>query len=134
MNKFLAIGVGLLISAFANVSLAEGYEKIIGVGIALEQKSEKAFVVKELVTNSPAARIGKIQVGDMITEIKSLPTTAWERVYGKKLEDVVAAIRGPLGVPVELKVYRPGDHGITEVVLVREELDMPSTDALTDGI
>ncbi len=132
MNKFLAIGFGALLSA--SVSLAESYEKVIGVGLAIEQKSEKAFVIKELVENSPAARLGKIQVGDMITEIKSLPTTNWERVYGKKLEDVIAMIRGPLGVPVELKIYHPADHAITPVVLIREELDMPSTDALTDGI
>lgn len=131
MNKLLAIGCGVLVAAFANLASAEDFGKISGVGLAIEQKSEKAFVIKEIIANSPAAKLGGIEVGDMITEVKSLPTSAWERVYGKKLEEVIAAIRGPVGIPCELKIYKPGDHSVTPVVLVREELEMPDTNGLT---
>ncbi|OQW50396.1 MAG: hypothetical protein A4S09_00980 [Proteobacteria bacterium SG_bin7] len=129
MNKLLAIGFGMLLAA--NLASAEDLGKITGVGLAIEQKSERAFVIKDIVANSPAARLGGIEVGDMITEIKSLPTSNWERVYGKKLEEVVAQIRGPVGIPCEIKIYKPADHSITPITLIREELEMPDTNGLS---
>lgn len=131
MNKLLAIGCGLLLTAFANLASAEDFEKISGVGLAIEQKSERAFVITGIVTNSPAARLGGIEVGDMITAVKSSPTSDWERVYGKKLEEVVGQIRGPAGTPCELKIYKPADHSITPITLIREELEMPDTNGLS---
>jgi C-terminal processing protease CtpA/Prc len=134
MNKILAIGSALLVAAFTNIAAAESYDKIIGVGLGIEKKSEKAFVIESVVENSPAAKNGTIQVGNMITEIKATPDAQFERVYGKSLEDVIMAIRGEVGVPVGLKIYNPADHAITEVELVREELDVEGNDgeALTE--
>ncbi len=131
MNKLFAIGCSVLVTAFTTIVSAQDFEKISGVGLAIEQKTERAFVVTGVIPNSPAARLGGIEVGDMITEVKSLPTSNWERVYGKKLEEVIAQIRGPAGVPCELKIYKPADHSITPVTLVREELEMPDTNGLS---
>ncbi len=122
MNKVLAIGIGVI---FAGLTSATSFaDTIIGVGLVLEKKTEKAFVITEIVPNSPAATAGKIEIGDMITEVQTSPDAAWERVYGKTLEEVVALIRGPLSVAVGIKTYHPADHAITELSLVRGEIEV----------
>lgn len=126
MNKLLAFGLGIIFAGFTSVQAqAHNFDKIVGVGLVLEKKSDKAFVIIDIVPNSPAATIGKIEIGDMITAYQSQPDMAWERVYGKSLEEVVMMIRGPLSVPVGLRIYHPADHSNTEISLVRGEIEIP---------
>lgn len=126
MNKLLTLGLSLIFVSLTSAnSYAHNYEKIVGVGLVLEKKSDKAFVVIDIIPNSPAATIGKIEIGDMITAYQSLPDMQWERVYGKSLEEVVMMIRGPLSVPVGLRIYHPADHANTEITLVRGEIEIP---------
>ncbi|MDZ4662223.1 MAG: PDZ domain-containing protein [Pseudomonadota bacterium] len=130
MNKVLAIGFGFLLAGFTSAQASvHSFDKIIGVGLVIVKQSEKAFVIQEIVPNSPAATIGKIEIGDMITAVQTSPDTTWERVYGKSLEDVVAMIRGPLSTPVGLKIYHPADHAITEISLIRGEIEVPNEES-----
>ena len=126
MNKVLAIGCGILLAGFTSATAFA--DTIVGVGLVLEKKTEKAFVITEVIPNSPAATTGKIEVGHMITEVQTSPDAAWERVYGKTLEEVVAMIRGELSVAVGIKTYNPADNAITEMSIVRGEIEVQNKD------
>lgn len=127
MNKVIAISLGILLNTFTAQASVDAFEKVIGVGIAIEKKSEKAFVVVEVIKNTPAAKSGRVAPGQMIIGIQPQPNSAWERPYGKTLEEVVNMIRGPAGTPVGLKVYNPADHATEDVILMREEIEVTST-------
>lgn len=123
MKSILALGLAVLINT-AIVQQTQAEEgKVVGIGVAIEQKNGKAIVIKEIIANSPASKSELIRVGDFITEVKSNPEAEWVTTYGKTLEEVTQMIRGDVGVAVGLKVYHPDTHGVDEVSIVRAEIE-----------
>ncbi len=62
-------------------------------------------------------------VGDIIVAAKSLPTSAVVDVRSLSLPDIVALIRGQIGVPVEI-TYTRGQSGMTVLSIVREKFEV----------
>lgn len=122
----MAIGVMLLAAALlTSVSEAqEGYkvESIVGIGATLEKLEDGTVRVNRLIPKAPAERFGLV-AGDLILQVKSLPTTASVSVINMALPDVVALIRGPVGVPVEILVKR-GTIAEAVIVIVREKFEV----------
>jgi C-terminal processing protease CtpA/Prc len=103
------IGVCFLISSLfvSNVHAQEIYktETIVGIGATLEKLADGSVQIIGLIPNSPAEHSGLVK-GDLIMEVKSLPNSPVVDVRSLPLADVVALIRGPVGVPVEISFVR----------------------------
>ncbi len=126
MKSILALGlVALLNTAVVQQTQAEE-TKIVGIGVAIEQKNGKAIVVKDVIPNSPASKSELLHVGDFITEVQATPEAEWIVTYDKTLEEVTNLIRGEVGVPVGLKVYHPDTHVVDELSIIREEIEVPA--------
>lgn len=70
-----------------------------GIGASL-RKTDKGIELRNVMPKKPAARAG-LEAGDVILGVDGTP------VGQKRLKDVVKAIRGRAGKPVELRVKRP---------------------------
>lgn len=120
------IGLCLLATTlFTSGAFAQNLYKIetmVGIGATLEKLANGTVQVDALIPNAPAERIG-MAVGDIITEVKSLPTTTFVDVRKLTLPDIVELIRGPIGVPVELSVTR-GSSKPMEVSIIREKFEV----------
>jgi C-terminal processing protease CtpA/Prc len=97
-------------------------ESIVGIGATLEKLPDGTVQVDALIPNAPAEHSG-LAVGDIIVEVKSLPTSAAVDVRRLSLHDIVALIRGQIGVPVEIS-YMRGQAGPTVLTIVREKFDI----------
>lgn len=111
-----------LLFALMSPAFAQTDAKVIGVGLVLEENAGR-FFVNQLVPGSPAERSGAIRAGDEIHEIRTDSRSEWSEVKGLTLGQVVQLIRGPLGVPVGLRL-RSASGQTHEVDLIREELDL----------
>src|SRR5471030_391445 len=80
-----------------------------GIGCLLETRGDYT-VVREVVTGSPAAKSGKIKVGDRIIAVAKDDTAQMTDVMGWRIDDVVALIRGPKGSRVRVSIL-PVDAG-----------------------
>lgn len=82
---------------------------LVGIGATLQSRDEYT-TIRELVPGGPAARSGKLNIGDRIIGVgqgeKSVPT----EVIGWRIDDVVALIRGAKDTVVLLDVL-PADAG-----------------------
>ncbi len=97
-------------------------ESMVGIGATLEKLPDGTVQVDALIPKAPAERIG-IAVGDIIHEVKSLPTNSFVDVRNFSFEDTVALIRGPIGVPVTLSITRGGSN-LVEIAIVRETFEV----------
>lgn len=84
-----------------------------GVGMAVETRGNRT-VVTEVYEDSPARR-GGVRAGDIIAAVDGKPVAGW------KLDAVVAAVRGPEGTTVRLRLVRPGE-GQRTVTLTRARI------------
>lgn len=117
----------MLLAATLLMSVSEAQESykvesIVGIGAVLEKLEDGTIRVNKLIPKAPAERSGLV-VGDLILQVKSLPTTAAVSVINMALPDVVALIRGPVGVPVELLVKR-GAIAEAVIPIVREKFEV----------
>ncbi len=72
-----------------------------GIGITVERTEDKKIMIRAVQDGSPSSKAG-IQIGDEILAIDG------ESMVGRPLSDVVAKLRGAVGVPVSVTVQRPG--------------------------
>jgi C-terminal processing protease CtpA/Prc len=88
-------------------------EPMIGIGVALSMDpvSEKPMV-NMVFPNSPAAKAG-LPVGAAIEKINGMATV------GKTIEECIAKIRGPEGIPVLLEYLDPATEKSIKVMIVR---------------
>ena len=97
-----------------------------GIGAVLQARDEYTQV-REVVPGGPAARSGKIQVGDRIVAIGQDTSGAMVDVIGWRLDDVVNRIRGKKDTIVRLEIL-PGDSGLDGkheiVTLVRKKVSI----------
>jgi carboxyl-terminal processing protease len=96
-----------------------------GVGLTVEEEGSK-FLVTEVMPQGPADLAG-VRPQDRIVGIDGVPTA------GKSQEAVVDALRGPVGRPVELAVYRPGLGQEREFRIKRRLIVVPTVTAARDG-
>ncbi|MFC5739938.1 carboxy terminal-processing peptidase [Dyella tabacisoli] len=97
-----------------------------GIGAVLQQRDEY-IVVREVVPAGPAAKSGKIHVGDRIVAIGQGADGAMIDVIGWRVDDVVKKIRGKKDTTVRLEVL-PADAGVDgkhEVIsMVRQKVSI----------
>lgn len=103
---------------------------LVGVGLMLEEE-EGALIVRGVLPDSPAARVGSIQENDRVVGIAAGDDTDEIRFEGKPLEEAVQMIRGPEGTTVRLLV-QTGDDEPRVVELTRAALNTPRPEAEED--
>ncbi|MEN0059523.1 MAG: PDZ domain-containing protein [Bdellovibrio sp.] len=120
------IGLFFLFSSLfiSSVHAQEAYktETIVGIGATLEKLEDGSIQIMGLIPNSPAEHSG-LAKGDFIIEVKSLPNSQVVDVRNLPLVDVVALIRGPVGVPVEISFVR-GNSEPTVLSIIRAVIEV----------
>ncbi len=90
-----------------------------GIGITVNMRSGRLVVVSPL-PGTPAHRAG-IRAGDIITEVEGQSTE------GISLNGAVKKLQGPVGRPVTVKVFHPGEAAQPrEVKMVRQLIKAPT--------
>jgi C-terminal processing protease CtpA/Prc len=92
------------------------------IGATLQKLEDGAVQIIGVIPRSPAEYSG-LAKGDLIIEVKSLPDSPVYDVRSLPLPEVVALIRGPLGVPVEISFVR-GDSQATVISIIREVIEL----------
>ena len=95
-----------------------------GVGISLGYK-DKTLAVMTALINTPAERAG-VKSGDLILRISDSSKKVDKDTTGITLADAVDLIRGPVGSKVTLKMFREGQKETSDVILIRENIVVPS--------
>jgi carboxyl-terminal processing protease len=97
-----------------------------GIGAVLQQR-EEYIQVREVVPAGPAAKSGKIHVGDRIAAVGQGASGPMVDVIGWRVDDVVKLIRGKKGTTVRLEIL-PADVGLDGkhelVTLVRQKVSI----------
>jgi C-terminal processing protease CtpA/Prc len=124
MKKIIVLYI-LATTVFTSVAYAQeayGTETLIGIGATLEKQADGTILVDALISNAPAEHAG-LAIGDIIEEVKSLPNGAFVSIHNLPLDSIVALIRGPLGVPVEI-LFTRGNSEPIDLSIVREKFDV----------
>jgi carboxyl-terminal processing protease len=82
---------------------------LVGIGAVLQERDDMT-VIRELVPGGPAARSGKLKVGDRIVGIAQAGDAGMTEVLGWRLDDVVQLIRGKEDTVVRLNIL-PAEAG-----------------------
>lgn len=90
----------------------------IGAYVSLDETGQ--FVLEPIDEEQPSAVAG-ILAGDVLLAIDGQPVTS-----DMTVEDVVVAIRGPVGEEVVLTVRHPGAQEPVDIVVVRAIVELPS--------
>ncbi len=98
--------------------------KFGGVGIQLGYKDKNLAVMAPLA-KTPSERAG-VKAGDLILKITDKKNNVDKDTYGIALDEAVKLIRGEIGTEVTLKMFREGKKEAFDVVLVRENIVIPS--------
>lgn len=97
-----------------------------GVGIQLGF-IEKTLAVMSPIKDSPAMKAG-VRAGDLILKIVDEKNKVDKDTSGINIQEAVNLIRGEKGTEVKLTIFREGDKESREVVLVRDIINVPSTE------
>lgn len=98
---------------------------LIGIGAILQERDDYT-VIRELVAGGPAARSGKLKVGDRIVAVGQGDGPLTE-VTGWRLDDTVKLIRGGEDTPVRLEILPADagpDGGHKQISLVRKKISL----------
>ena len=97
---------------------------LVGIGAVLQERDEY-ITIRELSPGGPAARSGKLAVGDRIVGVGQGPGTPLTDVVGNRVDEVVKLIRGTKDTPVVLDIL-PADAGPDgahrQITLVRDTI------------
>ncbi|MBL8453593.1 MAG: PDZ domain-containing protein, partial [Zoogloea sp.] len=97
---------------------------LVGIGAVLQERDEY-ITVRELSPGGPAARSGKLAVGDRIVGVGQGPGTPLADVVGNRVDEVVKLIRGTKDTQVVLDIL-PADAGPDgahrQITLVRDTI------------
>lgn len=105
-----------------------------GIGIQFRQDNEGAFVIQQLVKNSPAAKSGVIRIDDTIVKVND------QLVKGKSVDDLLELLHGSDGSKVTLTLQRKPDNSEIIVPITREQIEdntdraQSSYDKISNGI
>lgn len=99
---------------------------LVGIGAVLQERDDMT-VIRELVPGGPAARSGKLKVGDRIVAVGQASDSALTDVLGWRLDDVVQLIRGAEDSVVRMSIL-PADANLDApqqvVSLVRKKVSL----------
>ena len=99
---------------------------LVGIGAVLQERDDMT-VIRELVPGGPAARSGKLKVGDRIVAVGQASDSALTDVLGWRLDDVVQLIRGAEDSVVKMSIL-PADANLDApqqvVSLVRKKVTL----------
>ncbi len=102
-----------------------------GIGAVLQEHDEYT-VIREVVPGGPAAKSGKLEVGDKIVGVGQGECGAIVDTVGWRIDDVVAKIRGKKGTTVRLEVL-PAEGGPDAkphlITLVRQKVTIADQEA-----
>lgn len=100
-----------------------------GIGVEVSLTRDGETIINRVNEGDPAGQAG-ILSGDVIIGVDG------EDMRGKTREDIVVRIRGDVGKPVKVKVYRQSDNSTPEFEMVREEIVVKSVESrmLEDGM
>src|SRR5690348_15070737 len=102
-----------------------------GIGAVLQEHDEYT-VIREVVPGGPAAKSGKLEVGDKIVGVGQGDCGAIVDTVGWRIDDVVAKIRGKKGTTVRLEVL-PAEGGPDAkphlITLVRQKVTIADQEA-----
>jgi len=90
-----------------------------GIGVEFNYDSDRNLIIFP-IGNGPAAKAG-IKKGDRLLQVDQLSVNT-----DTSLDDLKAAVRGPIGEPVNILVYRSNVEPILEFEIIREEIHLPS--------
>lgn len=98
---------------------------LVGIGATLQEKDEYT-TIRELITGSPAAKSGKLKVGDRIVGVGQGENGTLIDIVGWRLDDTVRLIRGEADTVVRLDVL--ANDGVVDqhklVSLVRKKITL----------
>ena len=97
-----------------------------GVGISLGF-IDKTLGVMTTIKESPAIKAG-VKAGDLILKINDVKKNVTTDTNKLTIEEAVNLIRGEKGSTVILTMFREGDKQSKEVTLVRDTINVPSTE------
>lgn len=97
-----------------------------GVGIQLGFV-EKTLAVMAPLKDSPAMKAG-LKAGDLILKIVDEKKNVSKDTSGLSIEEAVNLIRGVKGTEVKLTIFTEGDKKTKEVSLIRDVINVPSTE------
>jgi carboxyl-terminal processing protease len=89
-----------------------------GIGITVERTDDKKVLIRAVQDGSPAAKAG-VRIGDQIVAVDG------ESMIDRTLADVVHKLRGSVGQPVTLSVWREGDREVA--IEMRRSRIIPTT-------
>jgi len=99
---------------------------LVGIGATLQMRDEYT-TIRELVPGGPAARSGKLNVGDRIVGVGQGANSTPTEVIGWRIDDVVTKIRGAKDTVVLLDIL-PADAGLDGkhklITLVRDKISL----------
>ena len=104
---------------------------LVGIGCVLESRDEYTLI-REVVPGTPAAKSGKLKVGDRIIGVAEGATGPFVDVLGWRIDDVLPKIRGAKDSLVRLEILPAGagPDGKPEIVpLVRQKISMEEQSA-----
>ena len=99
---------------------SEGVYYGIGAYVMLDDETGYPLLTK-VFKDSPASRAG-LQDRDIIYAVNG------ENLFGYKLDDAVALIRGPENTQVNLTVYREGEPDYLEITVTRGKVESPTVE------
>lgn len=97
-----------------------------GIGAYVNQNAEGQLVITLPFNDYPAEKAG-LKAGDVLRSIDGTDIT------GYRLEDAVALLRGTIGSPVSLRVYRPSTGEEFSVDITRTRVELPTVYATMYG-
>jgi len=102
------------------LDISESEGKFYGIGAEVGIKDGQLTIIAPFA-DSPAAEAG-IRAGDAILEIDGMPTSEMG------LYEAVLKVRGPKGTSVRLLILHQGETEPVEIIVVREEIKVPSVE------
>lgn len=98
-----------------------------GVGISLGYSKDGVLAVMSPLSGTPADKAG-IRAGDLILKIVDKKNNVDKDTNGISLTEAVNLIRGDIGTEVTLTMYRESNQKRSEVVLVRDNIEVPGVE------
>ena len=99
---------------------SEGVYYGIGAYVMLDEETGYPLLTK-IFKNSPASRAGLLD-GDIVYAVDG------ENLFGYKLDEAVALIKGPENTEVKLTIYRESEPDYVEVTVIRGKVESPTVE------
>ncbi len=111
-----------------------GMVDVGGIGGAVNQDEQGAFVITMLAEEGAAARDGRIEPGDQIVSVRPVATAGFVATRGLDLETVMNLLRGRVGTPVSLTIQPAAGGEPVQIDLERGLIYVAERDVLDQAL